>query len=309
MRASSHQEGPKSQSSQIVPIVTPEGFLYSAMSRFIFIITCAAAMASVSHANKNFSPDWTFTGSSLADAEQLGAARWTARNGEVIGTPSSPDGGWLLFNNPVQDVQMATSFQCAAGCQAGLVLRLEKTADGFKGVFVSISETPGAFAVTLDAQGRFLTKEPLERGGGTGPALPPPQPQGALDAARAGGPGRGGPGRGVPGRGGAGRGGPPERSPYTRPEYVFRPGEWNTLESILDANILRSWLNDGPEAGVASGRVDDQIARYGRVGLYVGGTTEVRYRAIETKDLGRRVFSDEQVGGGFRLQRLNDFYH
>src|SRR5687767_10746949 len=219
MRASSHQEGPKSQSSQIVPIVTPEGFLYSAMSRFIFIITCVGAMASVSHANKNFSPDWTFTGSSLADAEQLGAAKWTAQKGEVIGTPSSPEGGWLLFDNPVQDVQMATSFQCAVGCQAGLVLRLEKTADGFKGVFVAISDTPGAFAVTLDAQGRFLTKEPLERGGGTVRALAPPQPPGALDATRAGGPGRGGAGRGGPPRrrgAGAGRGGPPERSPYTR---------------------------------------------------------------------------------------------
>src|SRR5918994_1750951 len=206
MRASSHQEGPKSQSSQIVPIVTPEGFLYSAMSRFIFIITCVAAMASVSHANKNFSPDWTFVGSSLADAEQLGAAKWSAQNGELIGTPASPDGGWLLFKNPVQDVQMATSFQCAAGCQAGLLLRLEKTADGFKGVFVSISETPRAFAVTLDAQGRILTKEPLERGGGTVRALAPPPPPGAPDAARAGGPARGGPARGGPARGGGGAG-------------------------------------------------------------------------------------------------------
>ena len=276
------------------------------MSRSILIILCVAAIESVSHANNNFIPDWTFTGSSLSDAEQLGAARWSAQNGEVTGTPSSPDGGWLLFKHPLQDVQMATSFRCAAGCQAGLLLRLEKTTDGFKGVFVSISDTPGAFAVTLDTQGRFLTKEPLERGGGTVRALAPPQPQGAPDAARAGGPGRGGPGRGA---GGAGRGGAPERSPYTRPDYVVRPGEWNTLESILDANILRSWLNDGPEAGVASGRVDDQIARYGRVGLYVGGTTEVRYRSVETKDLGRRVFSDEQVGGAFRLQRLNDFYY
>ncbi len=276
------------------------------MTRLLVIVTCVAAMESASYANKNFIPDWTFTGSSLADAEELGAAKWSAQNGEVIGTPSSHDGGWLLFKNPVQDVQMATSFRCAAGCQAGLLLRIEKAADGFKGVFVSISETPAAFAVTLDAQGRVLTKEPLERGGGTVRALAPPQPSGAPDAARAGGPGRGGPGRGA----GAGRGpiGPPERSPYTRPEYVFRPGEWNTLETILDANILRSWLNDGPEAGVASGRVDDQIARYGRVGLYVGGTTEVRYRSIETKDLGRRVLADEQTGAAFRMQRLNDFY-
>ncbi len=280
------------------------------MSRLIRLalmtLLCAAATEHASHANRNFVPDWTFAGSSLSDTEQLGAASWTAQNGEVTATPSSPDGGWLLFNKPLQDVQMAASFRCAAGCQAGLVLRLEKTADGYKGVFVSISDTPGAFAVTLDAQGRLRTKEPLERGGGTVRALAPPQPQGAPD-----GPGRGGLGRGGPGRGAgaAGRGGPPERSPYTPPEYVFRPGEWNTLESILDANILRSWLNDGPEAGVASGRVDDHVARYGRVGLYVGGTTEVRYRSIETKDLGRRVFTDEQTGAAFRLQRLNDFYY
>ena len=277
------------------------------MSRSIFIILCVAAMETVSHANKNFIPDWTFTGSSLADAAELGAAKWTAQNGEVTGTPSSPDGGWLLFKNPVQDVQMATSFQCATGCQAGVLLRLEKTADGFKGVFVSISETPGAFAVTLDEQGRVRTKEPLERGGGTVRALAPPPPPGVpADAGRAGGPGRGGPGRGGGGRGATG---PPERSPYTRPDYVFRPGEWNTLESILDTNILRSWLNDGPEAGVASGRVDDEIARYGRVGLYAGGTTAVRYRTIETKDLARRVRSDDQVGAAFRLRRLNDFYY
>ena len=67
-------------------------------------------------------------------------------------------------------------------------------------------------------------------------------------------------------------------------------------------------MNDGPEAGVASGRVDDQVARYGRVGLYVGGSTEVRFRSIETKDLGRRIQSEEKVGDQFRLQRLNDFY-
>jgi hypothetical protein len=281
----------------------------SRIIRLAAVATFCAASLEPSHANKNFIPDWTFTGSSLADAEQLGAAKWSAQNGEVIGTPSSADGGWLLFNNSLQDVQMAASFQCVAGCQAGLVLRLEKTDAGFKGVFVSISETPGAFAVTLAADGRMLTKEPLERGGGTVRVLAPPQPAGAADAARAGGPGRGGPGRGGPGAGGAGRGGAPERSPYTRPEYVFRPGEWNTLESILDTNILRSWLNDGPEAGVASGRVDDQIARYGRIGLYAGGTTPVRYRAIESRDLARRVRSEDQVGAAFRLQRLNDFYY
>ena len=284
------------------------------MSRLIRLamiaLACAGTMERVSHAHKNFVADWTFTGSSLADVEQLGDARWTARNGELTGTPLSPDGGWLLFKHPLQDVQVATSFQCAAGCQAGFLLRLEKTAEGFKGVFVSISDTPGAFAVTLDATGRFRTKEPLERGGGTVRSLAPPQPPapaaGPPAGARAGGPGAG-PRAGGPGRGGPG-GALPDGSPYTRPAYVFRPGEWNTLESILDTNILRSWLNDGPEAGVASGRVDDHIARYGRVGLYVGGAAEVRYRSVETRDLGTRAFPDEKTGAAFRLQRLNDFY-
>ena len=160
------------------------------MRQSILIIVCVAAMASVPRANKNFVPDWTFTGSSLADAEQIGAAKWSAAGGEWIGMPASPDGGWLLFKNPVQDVQLSASFRCAAGCQAGLILRLEKTPAGFKGVFVSISETPAAFAVTLDANGLVLTKEPLERGGGTVRALAPPQPAGA-DPARAGGPARG----------------------------------------------------------------------------------------------------------------------
>src|SRR5688500_4711148 len=161
---------------------------------FVITLCCVTALEHAAHANRNFIPDWTFTGSSLADAEQLGDARWTAQNGELTGTPSSPDGGWLLFKNAVQDVQMATSFRCAAGCQAGLLLRLEKTADGFKGVFVSISDTPGAFAVTLDRQGRLGTKEPLERGGRPGRPPAPPQPLAppALAArARARGPQRG----------------------------------------------------------------------------------------------------------------------
>ena len=67
------------------------------MSRLIRLamiaLACAGTMERVSHAHKNFVADWTFTGSSLADVEQLGDARWTARNGELTGTPLSPDGG------------------------------------------------------------------------------------------------------------------------------------------------------------------------------------------------------------------------
>jgi hypothetical protein len=101
----------------------------------------------------------------------------------------------------------------------------------------------------------------------------------------------------------------PEGSLYVIPSYTLQPDAWNTLEAILDTNYLRSWLNDGPEGGVASGRIDDQNARYGRIGLYVGGSTEVRYGPIAMKDLGRRVFTAEEVGDRFRKQQLNDFYY
>jgi hypothetical protein len=56
----------------------------------VFTMVCVAAVERATQANRNFIPDWTFTGSSLADADGLGAAEWTAQNGEVIGTPSSP---------------------------------------------------------------------------------------------------------------------------------------------------------------------------------------------------------------------------
>ena len=101
----------------------------------------------------------------------------------------------------------------------------------------------------------------------------------------------------------------PDNSPYTRPTYDYRPNDWNGLEIVLDANIMRVWLNDGPEAGVAGGRADDEAGRYGPIALYVGGTGEVRYKTVELKDLGRRFLPKEVVGANFRMQRLSDFYY
>ena len=268
-------------------------------------------MESVSHANKNFIPDWTFTGSSLADAEQLGAAKWTAQNGEVIGTPSSPDGGWLLFKNPVQDVQMATSFQCAAGCQAGLLLRLEKTADGFKGVFVSISDTPGAFAVTLDAQGRVLTKEPLERGGGTVRALAPPQPQGQ-PTRRA---------RAVPGVAASGVV-VPDAAPVV-PDAAARQSDRRTRGRNTyfgRANGTR-WNRFSTRTFFARGsttdrkpasRADESMIRSRATAAWDCTSAEppkCDTARLKPRISRRRVRSDEQVGAAFRLQRLNDFYY
>jgi hypothetical protein len=88
---------------------------------------------------RTFAPDWTLKGSALTGMQQVGQATWRAENGEIIGTPSSPDGGWLLLDRGYQDVQFAASYRCTAGCTAGVMVRSEKGADGTRGVYTLIS--------------------------------------------------------------------------------------------------------------------------------------------------------------------------
>ncbi len=187
------------------------------------VAIAAAAFASIIHgASKNFAPDAVFTGSSLTGWQPIGQSTWRAENGEIIGTPTAAAGGWLLANKPYQDVAVFASFRCAAGCQTGVMLRAEKTADGgLKGVFVSLNEADlAAYRVTLDRQGAQTSKERM-RGPGGGQlrvALPPPNP---ATAAPAGGARAGGPPALPPFPGGI-------ASPIPRPTTGLRAGEWNT---------------------------------------------------------------------------------
>jgi len=253
-------------------------------------------------ANKNFIPDWTFKGSIPSTFRTLGEADWRAENGEIIGTPRSAAGGWLILDHPLQDVQFAASFRCTGGCRTGLMLRSQSTPEGLRGIYVVLpdGENPaGAFALSLDSQGRELKREPLKPGGGMVRFMTPP-PANARGGAGMGRP----PGqRRIPFRG------LPPDSPYTRPDYSYKPNEWNPLEVILDANILRVWVNDGPEGGTTNGQADEDIANYGPIALYVGGTGEVRFKQIELKDLGPRVQPDERISSRFRMQHINDFYY
>ena len=38
-------------------------------------------------------------------------------------------------------------------------------------------------------------------------------------------------------------------SPIARPSAALRPGDWNTIELVLDANILRTFVNDNAGVG------------------------------------------------------------
>ena len=261
-------------------------------------------------ANRNFVPDWTFKGSSLSAYRTLGSADWRVENGEIVGTPRAPEGGWLILDKPLQDVQFASTFRCTGGCRTGLMLRTRTTPEGMAGIYIALPEgenPAAAFALKLDPQGREVNREALKRANGTVRFIAPPPEGGRGGPAGPPAAGRGG-ARGGPGRGSGPAALPPD-SPYTRPDYSYRPNEWNPLEVILDANYLRVWINDGPEGGTTNGQADDDVAAYGPVALFVGGTGEARFKQVEVKDLGRRVTPNEQVSSRFRMQRISDFYY
>jgi hypothetical protein len=257
-------------------------------------------------ASRNFQPDVVFAGSTLAGWTPLGDAEWRAASGEIVGTPKG--GGWLVAEKAYQDVGFFSSFRCADGCVTGVLLRAEKMADGgWKGVYVSLkADDLASYRVTLDAAGKETSRERLRPAGGgqvrVAPPPPPPSPAGAA------------PGPGAGGRG-AGRGGPPPalqlpggiESPIARPPTGLQAGQWNDVELLLDANILRAFLNDA--GGLAGGVADDEFGRFGRIALYAGGTGDVRFKDVSFKDLQPRVAAPEQVSRRFRMQTLNEFYY
>jgi hypothetical protein len=270
--------------------------------RFYWIAAIAAIVisAAVATAPAVFVPDSTFRGSSLAGWHSLGQAQWRAENGEIVGN-GGQGGGWLILDKSFQDTGFFASFRCTGGCKAGVLLRAEKTPQGMKGVYMSLTEGDvAAYRVTLDAQGQELSRERLRPGGGQVRAAPP-----VIEGAAGRGSGRGGAGRGAGGRGNL----PPGVTlPIVQPQGGYRPGEWNQIEILLDANIIRPFLNDGG-SGNMGGVAEEEFGRYGPIALYAGGPGEVRFKDVAYKDLSAKVLPQEQVSSRFRMQRIDDFYY
>ena len=86
----------------------------------------------------------------------------------------------------------APTSSASGACKTGVLLRAEKTPTGMKGVFLSLDEGDvGGYAVTLDANGKILTRERLRPGGGLMRVAPSAADAAAAAAARGGGAGRG----------------------------------------------------------------------------------------------------------------------
>jgi 3-keto-disaccharide hydrolase/VCBS repeat protein len=252
----------------------------------------AATTAPLRSAGPSFRPDKTFTASTLDGWHSLGDAEWRAEGGALVGTPSSRGAGWLVLDRSLQDAGFYASFLCASGCETGVLLRAEKTADGLKGIYVALNESAlTSYRVTIDTHGRLQQRTPLPSGGGQMRIAPPSSP----DA-----PARGAvppPARGT---------GPMATPPVSPPDTSLKPGEWNTIEIYLDANIIRPWLNDGNERG---GVADPDAGSFGPIALYAGGTGQVRFKDVAYKDLSIQVRPPEEVSKNFRMQRLSDFYY
>ncbi len=273
--------------------------------RLIGLVATLGALSIVplSGTRETFVPDWTFKGSTLAGWQVLGAADWKAIDGELVGTPKSADGGWLVLDKSFQDIQFGADFKCTGGCRTGVLLRAEKTSSGMKGIFLSLDEGEvGGYGVTLDANGKILTRERLRPGGGLMRVAPSAAEAAAAAAARGGGAGRGGPG----GAGGRGRGAAPATLPNLMQPTGLKPNDWNEVDFVIDANIMRPWVNTSASGG---GAADDELGKFGPIAIYVGGSGEVRFRDVSYRDLSLKRRVNEQLSSNYQMLRLTPFYY
>ena len=232
----------------------------------------------------SFIPDKIFTGSTLTGWHTLGQAEWRAENGELIGKPTAESGGWLVLDRSYQDAAMYFEYKCSSGCQTGVLFRGEKAGSGLKGTFVDLSDPQlQGYAVTVAGDGKFDSREKSRRGGGLMRYTPPPDPNAKPFNFK------------FPT--------PPADLPITPPDAKLKPGEWNTAEMFMDANVVRTVLNDGREYGW----VDD--GSYGAIALYVGGTAEVHFKSVQYKDLALKVREPDYTSPNYRKQTLTNVYY
>jgi hypothetical protein len=236
----------------------------------------------------SFVPDVKFTGSHLAGWLTLGHAEWSAENGELVGKGTAGS-GWLVLDRGYQDTGFYAAFRCTGACDTGVLARLAKTADGLQGIFLSLKgDAFTAEGPTLNPAGGVVERTKLRDAAGMIRFAPP-----RIDPTT------------LP---------PPVRvfTPsvpalaITRSQTPLRQDGWNEMEVLLDADILRGYLNNTDRTlSVATEDLDS----YGPIALYVGKGSEVRFKDVSYKDLAIRVQPAEQVGSRFRMQRLSPFYY
>jgi hypothetical protein len=285
------------------------------MSTKTFLSTLAAVpvfLLTVFAATHDFIPDFSFGGSSLTGWRPLGHVNWRAENGEITATAqagSGSDGGWLMLDKKYQDIELYTEFRCSEKCSAGILFRVEKAPEGgWKGVYVPLSPEDGPYELTLDAGGKELNRTALPHASAqfarmaagpwtNGSAHVPGFAQPAITLAEQQEEASKPPARPAPRPQGAG---------FVPPRPELRSGDWNTLDVIVDADMVWTTLNGRRGINTAT---TDRTMGYGPIALHVGGTGEVRFRDVALKDLNRKTEPKAQLSSHFRMQELNDFFY
>ncbi|WP_221031552.1 FG-GAP-like repeat-containing protein [Actomonas aquatica] len=254
-----------------------------------------APAAPLSDFGLTFQPDYTWGGTSLEGWRSLGDGDWTVEGGEIVGRATSEAGGWLMAEQGLQDVGLHAKFKATGGAVTAVLLRMEEMdTGGWRGVLLELQdgeEGVQAFSVKLDAAGRETSREPLRYAGGIMYRQAPPP-----DVTR--------------GRFNYQRPPPPEDLPVKLPDTSYRAEAWNQIETFLETNVIRSFLNNGREIGGAVDG-DHALTGYGPVAFFVGGATggEVRFKDVMLQDVGIRRAPVEQTSPRFRVQRLSEFYY
>lgn len=109
----------------------------------------------------DFIADYTFAGSQLSSWEAVGQADWQASNGVITGSASS-GGGLLVFDREYEDVAVYSRMRCTGSCEAGILLRAERTSSGMSGILMSIgSDEIAPYRVTIGEDGRIVSEDPI----------------------------------------------------------------------------------------------------------------------------------------------------
>lgn len=251
----------------------------------LFTIAALSVTSLFGAVGPSFHPDVTLQGSNLAGWHSMGEADWRLEHGELVGKPRSASGGWLVMDRAYQDVGLFVDYKCMGACVTGVLFRAQKTASGMDGTYVELSDPAvPTETVTVAADGRISSREKTQAGGGLMRFTPPVDPN-------------------RPSRPPFQPPTPPADLPLTLPDASVKLSEWNTAEMFMDANVLRTVVNDGREHGAVS------KGNYGSVAFFVGGTGEVHFRNVGYRDLSAKVHQAEETSPNFRKQVLSEFFY
>ena len=98
-------------------------------------------------------------GATLSGWHTMGAARWTAENGEIVGSAGA---GWLVLDRGYEDAGIRFSFRCNQ-CQTGVLLRDAKAGDGSQGTYLSLAgpDAGTMYRLDLNARGEETARKEL----------------------------------------------------------------------------------------------------------------------------------------------------